>query len=124
MERGSYQELLSAVTLERFRRRPVECFLNVGETPQRTGGGDVLRVLIFGTDRTSLHPPLHTHTQTHSDSPTAQLFTSGRGIWYLQQQPDYYYTTSRLKAVGRRLKGGHPRRGLKKQEQIGSVLLM
>lgn len=64
MERGSYQELLSAVTLERYRRRPVECFLNVGETPQRTGGGDVLRVLIFGTDRTSLHPPLHTHTHT------------------------------------------------------------
>ena len=39
MERGSYQELLSAVTLARFRHRPVECFLNVGKTPQRTGGG-------------------------------------------------------------------------------------
>lgn len=59
---GSYQELLSSVTLARFGRRPVECF-STWAKPQRTEGDAFkVRLLIFGNGRTSLHPPLHTHT--------------------------------------------------------------
>lgn len=54
-EWGSYQEWLSSVTLASLRHRPVECFSDVGETLQ-------FRLLISGNDRTSLDPPLHTHT--------------------------------------------------------------
>ena len=76
---------------------------DVGKNPpkeQKVVGG-AANSLICGNSRTSLRPSLH----THGDSPTAQLFTSGKGIWYLQSETDYYYSMSRLKAG--EVCGGH-----------------
>ncbi len=85
MEWGSYQELLSSMTLASFQHQPMKSFSTWAK--RRGAEGDVPKVqpFISGNGRTSLHPPLHnTHMHTHCHSHTAQLFTSGKGIWYLQ----------------------------------------